>query len=205
MPPAEQRGAAGTVGAARTQYDVERLLAVAVAVFIERGYDRTSMEDLARATGISKSSIYHHITSKEELLRLAVERALGALFAVTEEPGATSGPAVKRLEHVLGRMVEVLAAELPYVTLLLRVRGNTETERWALGRRRDFDRIVRRLVSQAASAGAIREDLDVGLVERLVTGMINSVTEWYRPGRVAVDELRDTVVTLTMASLEGER
>ena len=75
----------------RPGYDLDSLLAVAVEVFNERGYDGTSMEDLARAAGITKSSIYHHVASKEQLLRLAVERALGALFGVTSEPAATSG------------------------------------------------------------------------------------------------------------------
>lgn len=187
----------------RTQYDLERLLAVAVEVFIERGYDGTSMEDLAKATGITKSSIYHHIASKEQLLRLAVERALGALFAITEEEASADGvgPAKDRLRYVLGRMIDVLTAELPYVTLLLRVRGNTETERWALERRREFDRFVRELVQEAAAAGDIRADLDVALVERLIIGMVNSVTEWYRPGRIAVGAVKETVVTLAMSSL----
>src|SRR4028118_2211571 len=94
------------------------------------------MERLSQATGRTKSSIYHHVSGKEELLRLAVSRALDALFAVLEEDGATSGPAVERLEHVVRGSARVLAAELPYVTLLLRVRGNTATERWALERRR---------------------------------------------------------------------
>jgi AcrR family transcriptional regulator len=197
--PTSRRAAPNAAG--RTQYDLERLLGVAAQVFIERGYDGTSMEDLARAAGISKSSIYHHIASKEQLLRLAVERALGALFAITEEAGALTGPAVARLEYVIGRMVEVLVAEQPSVTLLLRVRGNTETEKWALGRRREFDLVVQDLVAAAAAAGDIRNDLDVRVVERLVTGMINSLTEWYRPGRVSAPELKATVVALTMASL----
>ena len=80
--------------------------------------------------------------SKVELLRLALDRALDALFAVTEEPEATSGPAIDRLEHVVRGSVRVLTAELPFVTLLLRVRGNSEVERAALQRRREFDRIV---------------------------------------------------------------
>ena len=136
-PELRARRAAGSPvkASAAPQYDVGRLLAVAVEVFIERGYDGTSMEDLARATGISKSSIYHHVESKEQLLRLALDRALDALFAITEE-GAQTARAIDRLQYVIGRVVEVLCAELPYVTVLLRVRGNTETERWALERRR---------------------------------------------------------------------
>src|SRR3954447_10244965 len=84
----------------RRRYDVDSLLAVAVAVFTERGYDGTSMEDLARASGLSKSSLYHHIDSKEQLLRLALERAVEPLFAVTREPGGVSGAALRRVEHV---------------------------------------------------------------------------------------------------------
>src|SRR5215204_5230097 len=106
----------------RPGYDRDALLRVAVQVFTERGYDGTSMEDLAVRLGITKSSIYHHVPGKEELLRLAVDRALDALFAVTLEPAATTGRAVDRLEHVVRRSVDVLAAELPFVTLLLRVR-----------------------------------------------------------------------------------
>ncbi len=53
----------------RDTYTPESLLAVAVEVFNERGYDGTSMEHLSRAAGISKSSIYHHVRGKEELLR----------------------------------------------------------------------------------------------------------------------------------------
>jgi hypothetical protein len=88
---------------------------------------------------------------------------------------------------------------------LLRVRGNTDTERWALDRRREFDRFVRDIVMEAADDGDIRTDLGPALVERLVFGMINSIAEWYRPGRVEVGELRSTVVAITMAGLRRER
>lgn len=185
----------------RPPYDLPSLLAVATGVFNERGYDGTSMEDLARASGIGKSSLYHHVTGKEQLLRLALERALDGLFGVTEEPAATTGRALARLTHVLRREVEVLCAELPSVTLLLRVRGNTDTERWALGRRREFDAVVRGLVAAAADEGDVRADVDPALVERLAFGMINSIVEWWRPGRVPVPTLADAVVALAMTGL----
>jgi AcrR family transcriptional regulator len=194
----------------RPRYDTESLLAVAVRVFTERGYDGTSMEDLAKATGLSKSSIYHHFEGKEELLRLALQRALGPLFAVTEEAGATEGRAIDRLEYVVRREVAVLVDELPYVTLLLRVRGNTETERWALTRRRAFDRFVADLVAQAAADGDLRAGLDPAVVARLLFGMINSLVEWYRPRRpggrhrtASPAELADSVVRLAFDGLRG--
>src|SRR3954463_9818895 len=152
----------------RPGHNLDSLLDVAVAVFNERGYEATSMEELATRLGVTKSAIYHHVPSKVELLRMALDRALDALFAVTEEPGATSGPAIDRLEHVVRGSVGVLAAELPYVTLLLRVRGNSEVERAALQRRREFDRIVTGLVRAAEHEGDVRADVDPAVLSRLL-------------------------------------
>jgi AcrR family transcriptional regulator len=164
---------------------------VAVEVFNQRGYDGTSMEDLSRRLGIAKSAIYHHVGSKEELLGLALDRALDGLFAVAAEAESASGPAIDRLEHLVRGSVKVLLDRLPYVTLLLRVRGNTETERRALDRRRQFDRIVADLVKQAEAEGDVRRDIDPGVTARLLFGMVNSIVEWYRSGdgRRAPDQL----------------
>ncbi|WP_340559762.1 TetR/AcrR family transcriptional regulator [Streptomyces sp. GSL17-111] len=188
--------------ARRDTYTPDTLLAVAVRVFNERGYDGTSMEHLSKAAGISKSSIYHHVRGKEELLRRAVARALDGLFGILAEPGATDGRAVERLEYVTRRTAEVLMAELPYVTLLLRVHGNTDTERWALARRREFDQQVAELLKQAAAEGDLRTDIDVRLATRLLFGMINSIVEWYRPERgSAAPEVSAAVVRMAFAGL----
>jgi AcrR family transcriptional regulator len=72
-------------------------------------------------------------------------------------------------------------AELPSVTLLLRVRGNTDVERAALARRRRIDAELADMVRDARDAGALRADVDPALVARLVFGTVNSLVEWYRP------------------------
>ncbi|HXB49229.1 MAG TPA: TetR/AcrR family transcriptional regulator [Streptosporangiaceae bacterium] len=167
----------------RPGYDLESLLAVAVTVFNERGYDGTSMEDLSRRLGIAKSSIYYHVDSKEDLLAIALDRALDGLFSVAEQVTAGGGPAIERLERLVRGSVQVLADRLPYVTLLLRARGNTATERRALARRREFDQIVAELVAEAERDGDIRPDVDPAITARLLFGLVNSLVEWYRPGR----------------------
>lgn len=187
--------------ARRRPYDAESVLAVAVAVFNERGYDGTSMEDLSRAAGITKSSIYHHVSGKSELLRRALDRALDALFAVLDEP--VEGPALHRLERVIHRSVLILDAELPYVTLLLRVRGNSSVETDALARRRDFDHRVADLVRAAAEDGDLRAGIDPALATRLIFGLVSSISEWYRPERGATaGHLADAVVELVLHGLQ---
>jgi AcrR family transcriptional regulator len=188
----------------RPGHSLDSLLDIAVAVFNERGYDATSMDELAARLGITKSAIYHHVSSKVELLRLALDRALDALFAVTEEPGATSGPAIDRLEHVVRGSVRVLTEQLPFVTLLLRVRGNSPVEEAALRRRREFDRIVTDLVGAAQAEGDVRPDVDPAVTSRLLFGTVNSLTEWYRPdGGLSADDLADALVATTFPGLRA--
>ena len=190
----------------RPAYDRASLLEVAVVVFNERGYDGTGMEELARRLGLSKSSIYHHVSGKEELLGLAVGRALDALFAVLDEDPVPDTTATARLEHVVHRSVDVLAAELPYVTLLLRVRGNSAVEQHALERRREFDHRVAELVARAAAEGGVRDDIDPHLISRLLFGTVNSLIEWYRPeGGLPVAALADALTAVLFDGLRGGR
>ena len=184
-------------GEPRPRYDLEKLLTVAVTVFSDRGYDGTSVEDLSRASGLSKSSMYHHIDSKEHLLRLSLERALEPLLAIMDEPNPPPGKALERLSHVIRRMVMILSEQLPYVTLLLRVHGNTPTERWALRKRRAFDAFVAYLVQEAVNEGQLRPDLDALTTARLIFGTINSLIEWHRPGfGPSADELAEQIVAM---------
>jgi AcrR family transcriptional regulator len=186
----------------RPGYDLESLLQVAVKLFNERGYDGTSMEDLSRKLGITKSAIYHHVPSKQELLRLAVDRALNGLFAVAHDTEFIEGRAIDRLEHLVRGSVGVLIEQLPFVTLLLRVRGNTKVERTALARRREFDQIVTELVKQAEMEGDVRPDIDPAVTSRLLFGMVNSLTEWYRPRRGSTGaELADAVCKIAFDGL----
>lgn len=183
----------------RPGYDQRGILEVAVAAFNEHGYDATSIGMLATRLGLSKSAIYHHVSSKDELLALALDEALDGLEGVLRSPEATDGPAAARLAAVLRGAVHVLAERKPYVTLLLRVRGNTEVERAALARRRAFDRAVADLVAEAQAEGALRTDADPVVVARLLFGTINSLTEWYDPsGPVAPDTLADVILAFAL-------
>jgi hypothetical protein len=139
------------------------------------------------------------------LLRLALDRALDGLFAVADAARAVDAPAIERLEFLVRGSVQVLQEQLPYVTLLLRVRGNTEVERAALSRRRAFDRVVAELVKEAEGDGDIRPDVDPTVTARLLFGLVNSVVEWYRPGRRASGSLPDAVCAIAFDGLRVRR
>ena len=185
----------------RPGHDQQAVLRAAIELFNRQGYDATSMGELARELGLTKSAIYHHVPSKEHLLERALDEALdeltSALDAVQEE--ASYSPE-QRLRAAVRASVVVLAEHLPAVTLLLRVRGNTPAEKKALARRRDIDHRLAEMVREAADAGAIRDDVDPLLISRLIFGMVNSLTEWVR-GDSEVDTLADIVTTLAFDGL----
>ena len=187
----------------RPGYDASTVLRRAIDVFNRQGYEATSMGDLARELGLTKSAIYHHVPSKEALLASALDEALDGLAAAIGDAAEVAGEsAYDRLRTAVRQSVEILAAHLPAVTLLLRVRGNSEVELAALERRRVIDDTLAGLVRAAVDEGALRADIAPELISRLLFGMVNSLVEWYRPdGPVTVEQLSSSIVDLAFEGL----
>ena len=183
----------------RPAYSQKTILEGAVTLFNEHGYDATSMDLLAKHLGISKSAIYYHVKSKEQLLSLALDVALGSLEAVLTRIERFTGNPEEQLRYAIRGSIEVICRELEFVTLLLRVRGNTPTELAARERRREFDHRLSKVIVGASKTGVIDRDFDPLLVSRLVFGMINSLVEWYDPrGDCSAADLADTVTAILL-------
>ena len=192
---------AGAARRGRPGHDQQAVLRVAVDLFNRQGYDATSVGDVARELGLTKSAIYHHVPSKEHLLQSAIDEALDALTAALDEVSASAGlDAGERLRAAVHSSVTVLVGHLPAVTLLLRVHGNTPVEKAALARRRAIDERLADMVRAAVDEGVLRADLDPLVISRLLFGMVNSLVEWVRPG-VDAGALADSLAALAFDGL----
>jgi AcrR family transcriptional regulator len=103
----------------------EELLDTALALFLEHGYERTSVEQITTAVGVAKGTFYHYFATKQELLERLVERFTDDLFAEGERAVARQdGSAVDRLrdfivassETKIGRKDETLMLTRPLFT-----------------------------------------------------------------------------------------
>jgi AcrR family transcriptional regulator len=190
----------------RPGHDATMVLRRAIELFNRQGYEGTSIGDLARELGVTKSAIYHHVPSKEHLLAAALDEALDGLAAaitsaVEAAPGAS---AYERLHRAVEESVEILVDHLPAVTLLLRVRGNTAVELDALERRRTIDDQLAALVRAAVEEGSLRDDIAPELISRLLFGMVNSLVEWYHPdGPLDAGTLARALTTLAFDGLRS--
>ena len=181
----------------RPGYSRDDVIDAAVREFNQRGYEATSMGHVASVLGISKSALYHHISSKEEILELAVNRAQDALDGVVDRAEASAESPGEKVRALISGSIEVLCADQESVTLLLRLRGNSELELRALQRRRELTRRVIPLIDAAQASGEIRTDLDTGVLTRLMFGTVNSVIEWYEAGgRLSPEEIARHAVVL---------
>jgi AcrR family transcriptional regulator len=197
---------AGANGARRGRpgYDQETVLRRAIDLFNRRGYDATSIADLASDLGLTKSAVLYHVSSKDSLLAAALDEALDGLTAAIDAAAdAQAGAsAYERLRATVGESVRILAAHQPAVTLLLRVRGNSPVEQAALERRRVIDEKLASLVQAAVDEGALRADIAPDLISRLLFGTVNSLVEWYRPGgHLSPEELAATVTSIAFEGL----
>jgi AcrR family transcriptional regulator len=190
----------------RKPYNIDSVVDIAVRVFLKHGYDGASLDQVAAAAGLTKSSLYYHTAGKEDLLARGVDRALNAVFGVLEEAEATTGPYAARLKYVVRRTIEITVRLMPEVALLLRVRGNTRTERRVLERRREFDHMVAELFHRAQQEGEIRSDIEPRLATRLLFGMLNSIVEWYRPGgALRASDIADAVFKMAFEGLASKQ
>lgn len=192
----------------RPGYDRETLIRVCVEVFNVHGYDATSMGMLAKHLGISKSAIYHHVDSKEAILDHAVTDALDALEACLDGVAGNGADAGAQVEEGIRGTLRVLVEKQPEVTLLLRLRGNSAVELAAVERRRELTRRVGDLLEAAQATGAVRTDVTSHNLARLALGMINSIVDWYRPGRGVPGEqgagkMIDAVTGVVLGGLRG--
>jgi AcrR family transcriptional regulator len=189
-------------GADRQRLILER----AAELFAAHGYRQTSMQDIGRAVGIMKGTLYHFYTTKELLLCDILREAIDPLQVAMDEIVATTiGPAEK-LERLVEVFVRYHRDLQPYMVTFTREELGSvqDDERRAdlQARQRRFERTWEDAVQDAMRAGAIRRDLDHRLVTFGIIGMVNWMYQWYSPaGRVSSEDIAATFASMVLDGL----
>jgi AcrR family transcriptional regulator len=160
----------------------ERILREAAALFRRKGFNGASMQDLADAVGVTKSSLYHHFRSKQallfEILSTTVDRETPAL----REIALSELPATERLHRAVARHVVGLIRDLDNVACFVE-EGRYLAPRYRdayIAKRDRYERYFRRILEDGIAAGEFRP-IDVRLASLAILGMCNWVARWYRP------------------------
>lgn len=157
----------------------------AADIFYRQGYSETTVEQIANALGILKGSLYHYISSKEDLLFRVLEEVheeVGEVMVrVLAEEGLTP---VQRLRLYVREQVEYNARHVTRISVYYRDMEYLGADRLAMiqGRRREHEKLLVGLVRDAQEQGEIPEELDARLSVACIFATIIWTYTWYRPG-----------------------
>lgn len=159
------------------------LIAAATRLFAERGYNGTSVADLANELGLTTASLYYHVQGKQDLLLRVLETGMSGFLVRLEAVADTDVDARDRLLQAVRNHLDFVLNNQAAVAVFLRERRFLEAEQQKAYRVsvERYDAIFTRLISDAMDAGAVPPGNPV-LVRLAILGMINWVVEWYRPG-----------------------
>src|SRR5919202_5165136 len=181
----------------------EELTRIAARLFAEKGYQGTSLADLADELGIQKPSLYHHIASKEDLLwEVAAEGAAAFHTALDSVPA--DARAVERIRLALRAHLAVVAGQLDVATVFVREWRHLEGERRErfLAERRRYEERIRDLFRDGVEGSELRTDLDVATAALLFLSAANWAYTWLRPGG-DTDALADRMYAVLIEGMRG--
>lgn len=179
------------------------IIQAAAQVFREKGYHGASMQDIADAVGLQKASLYHHVSSKQEILAAILDEALDRLIADLQPIADSSQPPEERLRRAVRQYLLRVTenADLAAV-LLLEHRSLEPPLRQEHIRRRDrYERLWRKIVHDGIASGAFTTVDEVTTTFALL-GVQNWLITWFRPGgRLTVEQLADRFADLFLDGL----
>ena len=169
----------------------EQVIEAAIHLFRTKGYHATSVQDIADAVGLRKGSLYHYITSKEELLFDIIHETIQVYIRRLEAIAARPEPAAQRLARAITAHIEAVAQETEGFAIFI-----GETRALEPGPRRRIEEasqryrhLLQQLIEEAAQEGAFRPT-DSTLASLAILGACNWMHRWYDPqGRLRPQEI----------------
>src|ERR1700759_2099039 len=159
----------------------------ACQLFAERGYRGTSMKDIAETLGVRASSLYNHVTSKQDILFAIMDKAMDRALDAQTEALAGGGDVAAQLRAATESLVLDFLRNPAEVTVCnTEVRSLDAANRAAIVAKRDrYAGRVRAIIAAGCRAGRF-ETADPALAAFAVLEMGNGAKSWFRPsGRLS--------------------
>jgi AcrR family transcriptional regulator len=185
--------------ALRERYDRRQQQVVyhAAKVFAKRGYDQTTMQELAASMDLATGALYHYFRGKEELLTAVCDQLMEPLLDRATELLEAGGDPEARLRALVTLWVCHVVAHRDHMLVFQQERHLIESgERWRTVRasRKAFERLAAEALQRA------RPDGDTRLALLALLGMVNHTAQWYRPrGELSPEAIADGYVELVLS------
>ncbi|MDJ0381572.1 TetR/AcrR family transcriptional regulator [Streptomyces sp. G-G2] len=182
----------------------QRLLAVATRLFAERGYDRTSVQEIVEAAGVTKGALYHYFGSKDDLLHEVYARMLRLQQQRLDAIADSGGPVEERLRAAAADVVVTTIENLDDAMIFFRSMHQLSPEKYKQVRaeRRRYHERFRALVEEGQRSGVFASVTPADLVVDYHFGSVHHLSTWYREdGPLTPQQVADHLADLLLRSL----
>ncbi|GAA1770487.1 TetR/AcrR family transcriptional regulator [Streptomonospora arabica] len=160
-----------------------RLLAVATRLFAEKGFDRTSVQEIVAAADVTKGAMYHYFDSKDDLLTEIYARVLRLQMSRLTEIARQEGPVAERVERAAADVVVSTIDNLDDATISFRSlhQLRPEKQREVRDERRRYHELFRSLVVEGQNQGVFTDRVPADIVVDFYFGSVHHLSTWYHP------------------------
>ena len=159
-----------------------RVFEIAAEVFHRKGYDNTSMSDVASAAGLTKAGLYHHISSKESLLYTVLDYGLDLTEASVIKPLQEISDPLERLKTMIDLHLRLVLEErnLEVTGLLHECKTLSPADRSRINRRKkEYVKMATNIIADVARKYSVK-DVNPKLAAYALLGMLNWTYQWYK-------------------------
>jgi AcrR family transcriptional regulator len=172
----------------------------AAKIILQKGYDATSVGDIADALGITKAGLYHYIRGKTDLLFEIMKYGLRVLQREVTDPAEKINDPEKRLRFIISTHARIVTRGDGAVSILVdEARALSATQYRAVTRlKRAYLDILRRTINELRAEGKLRQ-IDTTVAAFGAIAMINWLSRWYQPdGPLTAEEIADQITEMAL-------
>jgi AcrR family transcriptional regulator len=176
----------------------ERLVRVAADLFREKGYAATTTREIAEKLGIQKGSLYHHVSTKEDLLFWICAQSMAHITSSVTAALAQAKPGEEMRDLIKSHIIAELDDAAMHAVMLIELPALGEARRReVIEFRDDYERLVYETIVRAQASGSIRNDTTARLLTLALLDMLNWAVFWYRKsGSMTAEELGQSIATI---------
>jgi AcrR family transcriptional regulator len=182
----------------------QEILTIAARIFRQKGYNATSMNDLAKECGLFKGSLYHYFKNKEAILQEVIQSYFEYLLLYLEPINSSKAMPAEKLRMSLEIQIRAIEANRDAVSVALRedrAISNPYREAYIAQRNRLEDHLAS-ILAEGIEKGVFRK-VDIRLTTKAILGMCNWATVWYsRSGRLSSKAIAKHFTDLAISGLE---
>ena len=176
----------------------EKILRAAAKIFQEKGYHAASMQDIAESVDLKKGSLYHHVSSKQEILLALLDEALDLIFAHLQPIQERNLSPSSKLRQLMAAYLSFLAENRSLSSVLLLEYRSLEPElkKQHIPRRDRVESIWNETIMEGIKSGEFNSS-NPGITTKAIFGALNWTITWYREdGPLSLDEIADQLTDL---------